>query len=68
MYRLSEKENIPVDEIARRLSVTEETVRRRLAWANAFIRKEANKFYFEGVETLLLLLYAKEFLKYYFLL
>jgi len=63
IYRLSEKENLPVDEIARRLSVTEETVRRRLTWTNTFIRKEVNKYYFESANTLLLLLYAKEFLK-----
>ncbi len=46
IYILSIKKHLPVKEIALRLSITEETVRRRLKWTNSLLRSEVNKYYF----------------------
>jgi len=63
IYMMSEKEHLTTKDIALRLSVTEETVRRRLKWTHSFLRNELNKYYVEEVNILILLLYVQDFLK-----
>jgi RNA polymerase sigma factor (sigma-70 family) len=63
IYILSERKNLSVQEIAERLSIKEETVRRRLTWINSILRSEVSKCYLDSANTLLLVLYAQEFLK-----
>jgi RNA polymerase sigma factor (sigma-70 family) len=63
IYMMSEKEHLTTKDIALRLSITEETVRRRLKWTHSFLRNELNKYYVEEVNILILLLYAQDFLK-----
>lgn len=63
IYMMSEKEHLTTKDIALRLSITEETVRRRLKWTHSFLRNELNKYYVEEVNILILLLYVQDFLK-----
>jgi RNA polymerase sigma factor (sigma-70 family) len=63
IYILSERKNLSAQEIAERLSVKEETVRRRLTWINSILRSELSKCYLDRANSLLLVLYAQEFLK-----
>jgi RNA polymerase sigma factor (sigma-70 family) len=63
IYCMSEVEQLSDEEVAHRLLITTETVRRRKAWTNNFIRKEVGKYSMEGSNLLIVLLYANLFLK-----
>lgn len=63
IYCMSEVEQLSDEEVAHRLSITTETVQRRKAWTNNFIRKEVGKYAMEGSDLLVVLLYANLFLK-----
>lgn len=63
IYILSERKNLAPKEIAKQLSVTEETVRRRLAWTNGIVQSKLTKYYFGNTSILVLIMYAQTFLK-----
>lgn len=63
IYFLSENENLPVREIALKLSVTEETVRRRLKWVNDYVRRDVEKYLnIDSVNAILILMTVREFM------
>ena len=61
IYTLHEKENYSVKEIAQKLSVTEETVRRKLALTRKSLRNNFLKYYSGGIPVFVVVAFADLF-------
>ena len=61
IYILHEKENYSVKEISQKLSITEETVRRKLAFTRKTLKNQFLKYYSEGVPVVVFIIYGNLF-------
>ena len=61
IYILHERDNYSVKEISQKLSVTEETVRRKLAFTRKTLKNQFLKYYSEGVPMVIAVVFANLF-------